>query len=151
MTETPWEDVQVSDVVRGRDGSDWEVTGRSGMTFVLEREGRNPIVKTMTGNVVLTSRGIDQMNEARAVVGNALGGVALAVEIEGEPPACPVDYDEPGPLLSHLYVLHGVRFDGTAPESTLSELAEMHKVAHDTKGHGYAHHHHTPLYLEANA
>lgn len=152
MTPVTWQDVSPGDVVRGKDGHDWTVEARRGLHFVLVRPGRAPYAATMAegGTVSIVARADALMGEAISALSGPLGADVLHVETEDAPPACPPEYDAPGPFLAHLYVLHGVRFDGVDPDATLTDLNALHTDAHNTKGVGYIDHLHTPDWITLN-
>jgi len=146
-----WNDIRVGDVVRGGDGKDWEVAARSGLRFVLERSGRRPFSKEMTGSVARVSSSDDEVASAIDTFADVLGGEVLHVQEDDEAPACPVDYGQPGALLAHLYIFHGIRVRDVSEDATLTDLAALHKASHDNKGEGFLKHHHRPDYLTVNA
>ena len=141
-----WSTVQVGDIVYGKDSQPWVVTERDGTQYTVEREGRKPFVGNFTGSVRIVETAAQVMDTAVATIIDTLGGGVLDAEMDGVL-LCPVEYDEPGTLMAHLYRLHGVRFDPERPESPMSVLNSGHNELHDVRlpeQSGYVRHHHDP-------
>lgn len=153
MTTTPWASVRPGDVLLGGDGHEWTVTAKAPGTVALAREGAKPFTKRLTpgderAGVVLVTSANDVLYDAIRDVQDVLGGTVISTQADGDQPMCPVDYATPGTMLAHLYTLHGVKFDGTAPDATLSDLKALHTRAHNERGSGYVPHQHTPKWKD---
>ncbi len=151
MTSVTWADVEVGDILKGRDRKDWEVTltarGKTpgSRTVVLKRveDGKQHSGSVpLKGSVTLVERaspaipGVSPDELAAAVVTSTIGGEVILRSVEGDPfPRAPREFGHPGALLSHLYIMHGVRqFPARA-----ADAAKLH--IHDG-GEGYLDHTH---------
>lgn len=151
---TTWNDVQIGDWVRGKDGALWSVADRrvapaGRFAWTLERKDRKPFVieymPSAPGPEIV--RSADAMvADAVDVVAETLGGRVLHSEVDGFL-ACPPEYAEPGALMAHLHILHGSRFSDDG-DVTLAALISLHDAKHKAGGH--TPHQHTPDYLKRN-
>ncbi len=122
---TTWTDVEVGDILKGRDNKDWEVlltatrkaVGKRTVTLKRITDGRVLTVEMpMDGPVPIVEKaapaipGVDPDELAAAVVTSTIGGEVILRSVEDDPfPRAPRDFGHPGALLSHLYIMHGVR------------------------------------------
>lgn len=145
---TTWSEIEVGDVIQGKDGKAWEITAKLNHTFTLARNGAAPYRGTPHGEVtrLLSKRAV--MERAVAVTQVRLGGVVAAVKDEDGIYQTPVDFSEPGALHAHVYILHGGELHGPADylPDLLSEHANLHKPAEKAKG--WVPHHHNPDFLK---
>lgn len=121
-----WAEVEVGDVVRGKEALPWIVTGLAEVRATKQRSVtlRSKVEPDKTwkgkvtpgGTVVIVEKGapaipkVDPQELAVAVVKATIGTEVLS-EKHGTDPIlhCPKEYEHPGSLLAHLYVHHAIR------------------------------------------
>lgn len=137
----PWAEVEIGDIIKGKDGYSWTVTEKVGKRFTLEREGKNPFSGEPSGTVeVISSRRMDE-EMAIATTQVVLGGVIIARKMKDGIDLVPSNFPEPGSLLAHAHLYHSAKGDG---EATLSTLITWHDELHRATGAGFIQHHHDP-------
>jgi len=150
LAEKEWAHVQIDDVVFSAvDGQEWVVHSRVGSRVSIRRVSDGKRHAGEFTGMVEVREALDDMKDAVEQVGRNLGAVAL----------CPAEYDEPGPLLAHLYVFHGMRFNAEEVWESIRATNILHAGLHDqpaepdesAPGGGVTlAHHHDPAYAERN-
>lgn len=148
MTLTPWHHLALGDVIHSdRDDADWTVVGKVGVSqFTLENaDGRRvtKVVRAGEPGVMLTKRADDALLDGMRTMRDVLGAEAMQTQVGEGATMCPPAYGAPGPLLAHLFVMHGIRFDDVEADRPMSALIEVHMKAHRERGNGYVNHVHT--------
>lgn len=127
---TTWDLVSEGDYVYSeRDGKEWLVLAKQGNRFTITRDGRPPYSGGFSGPVRKVA---DLVSEREATT--------LLVENVGAMPICPVSFDEPGPILAHLFVFHGGW--ATANVESIVALTDLHRQSHTARPGNYIDHHH---------
>lgn len=148
MAKVPWSEIVEGDVVQSaKTGQVYRIERVHGTQFSLSRPDQTIVLNGPKGLVerLLSAQAVAE--RAIATVQVRLGGRVEAVKDDNDIYQVPVDYVEPGALLSHVYILHGrhLKESDFLPDM-LKEHAELHKP--DQKALGWVPHHHNPDFLK---
>lgn len=155
---TTWGSISAGDVVEGTNSSMWSVVkrGDTGVTVMNVITGKE--VTQMPPDdkpVVRVAKAQHALSMAKALTKVMLGGEELGTRERknGQDQwLCPIDYEHPGTMASHLLIWHSV-FGKAVAGRPLPELQSLHAAVHLPSGRagGYTDHVHTPDYLRVTS
>jgi hypothetical protein len=139
-----WSDLDVGDLVRGKDGYTWEISARRGPQVTLTREHRPPFIGEPKGQVEVISTAALEMEKAKAITQVVLGGEEVARKGPNDVWLVPSVFSDPASLLSHGYLFHKVTGNGEAHLAALRHWHDqLHREPNDMEPH-----HHDPDYFK---
>lgn len=153
MTQIDWDAVQIGDVLR-LGGVAYEVTAENRVrdtVTVRKPDGDLFTNRRPTGEVERIFSAAQQMDVAESVVVTRLGGVVSGRQRPDGSWSMPESYPDPGSLLAHLLVGHGIsEWSQVGNLDSLRDVTRFHAARHDPgfkQDDGYLAHVHDPLFL----
>lgn len=144
-----WSTIVIGDLVELKDGRIWQCIDRHGEVVKVEREDGKIYEGTPTGQVKVIDTAQRAMDRAVALVTIQMDGEHIATKDAEGRWLVPATYPDPGTLLSHIYLLHGVVVQpqrGLPDDMGLRAILRKHDRLHrpEFKGPGYVNHYHDP-------
>jgi hypothetical protein len=146
-----WSQLAVGDLVFGKDQRTWKITKFTKVSDILcqvtlERDRREPFTITTSGDVEVVWTAAQDAERAEALLQVTLGAQPVGRSGPDGVHLTPAAFREPGSLLAHAYIFHGVTGDGMA---SLEALTLWHDELHANPA-GMTAHHHDPDFYKAN-
>jgi hypothetical protein len=148
----PWSTIEVGDILSitvGGKARVWTVMEIEGSSVTIERDDGKRHTGTPTGEVEVISSGAEAREMAIAVMQVRLGGEIVAIEDAGVY-IVPATYPDPGSLLSHAFLMHGV----SLAETGIAELIRKHEWLHrpeNKRAGDFQEHRHDPEFYRNRA
>lgn len=151
-----WDEVQVGDIVKGKDGGPWTVMSRDTTArpakVMIENQANKSWTLQPTGTVEVLSSAREEMEFAKATTQIRLGGALVSDTDEHGRHLAPVTFAHPGSLIAHIYLLHGRIITNPPEDQDIRDLIATHDKLHlpenRTVASGWVDHVHEPDFYE---
>lgn len=150
---TDWTTIAIGDLVELKDRRVWQCIDRHGDVVKVERDDGKVYEGTPTGRVKVVDTAQRSLERAVALTQVHLGGEHIATRDAEGRYLVPATFPDPGSLMSHIYVMHGVVVQaprGLHEEQGLRETLKKHEWLHrpENKGKEYVNHYHDPEFYK---
>jgi|tagenome__1003787_1003787.scaffolds.fasta_scaffold20982623_5 hypothetical protein len=142
-----WSTIGVGDIVELK-GNAWQCTDRAGGVVTIEDKNRKTFTGTPTGPVKVISTALMDMELATALVTVRLGGLTVATKDDKGRWLVPATYSDVGSLLTHMFLLHGVKVTSDSIRDGLKKHEWLHRPENKVAGEYVEHYHDPEFYRE---